>query len=101
ASTLIPPASAKACDVLVVRHHGPAFSGGDLLVRIEGKGATHSEAANLSSLICGADGLAGIFDDRQAVLLGDRADSAHIARPSENVHRQNRASIFIDDSGNL
>src|SRR6266853_2634501 len=91
APALIAPTAAQARDVLVVSHHRSALSGGDLFVRVEGKGAAVSEAANPASLICRPDGLAGVFDNRETMALGYGVDPTNIARPSEHVNRQDGA----------
>src|SRR5438874_8035574 len=40
--------------------------------------------------------LAGVFDDGQIVLAGNRKNLVHVGRPAQNVHGKNRAGVLSD-----
>ena len=54
----------------VARHDDPALAGRHLLVRIERERRGRTEAADPPAAILGAQGLAGIVDEREPMALG-------------------------------
>ena len=70
---------------VVGRDHA-ALARRHLLVGVEGEDRRGARAADLAAAVLAADGLAGVLDDRQPVLLRDRAERVHVARVAEDVH---------------
>ena len=80
---------------VVGRDHA-ALARRHLLVRVEGEDRGVARAADAAAAVLAADGLAGVLDDREAVLLGDRAERVHVARVAEHVHGQDGARARRD-----
>ena len=58
-----------------------------------------AEAAGATPLVARAEGLAGVFDDDQAVLAGDRADGVGVGRQTEQVDRHDGLGHGGDGAG--
>ena len=67
-----------------------------LLVGVEREHRGRAGAADALAAALAADGLAGVLDDREPVLVGDRAERLHVARVAEDVHRQDPARARRD-----
>ena len=70
----------------VVRHNRAPLPGRDGLVRRKRKTPGLGERAEKFAVTFGHERLGGIFDDVQAMLLGDREDRVHIGGASADVH---------------
>ncbi len=73
-----------------VRRDHPALAGGDLLVRIEGERRVDPVRTDRLALVLGAEGLARILDEHEAVLVGDRAQLVELARVAVDVDADDR-----------
>ena len=81
----------------VGRDH-PALAGRDLLVRIEGEDRVDSVGAHRLAVVLGAQGLAGVLDQRQPVLRAQLAQRVQLARVAEDVDRDDRLRLVRDRS---
>src|SRR6266550_836967 len=84
--------------VLGMRHHHPAFTGRDLLVRIEAEHGRDAVPADRPPLVLGTQSLRSVLDQRQPVPLADRADLVELARVPEHVDRDDRLRPLGDRS---
>src|ERR1700674_1535307 len=69
-------AQASGKRVVVCRDH-PAFAGSDDLVAEEAEHTTSSQSADATPAVTRSHSLGSIFNDRQAMLLGNRYDAIH------------------------
>src|SRR5581483_3441558 len=58
--------------LLGVGDHHPAFAGRELLVRVEGEDARGTAGSDGRPAVFGAERLAGVVDQGEAVAIGDR-----------------------------
>ncbi len=84
-AALVAQADERAPGLLVVRRHDPALAGRHLLVRIEGEDGVDAVRADGAALVLGAERLARVLDQDEAVLLGERAERVELARVAEDV----------------
>ena len=76
----------------VGRDH-PALAGRHLLVRVEGEDRVDAVRADRPALVLGAERLAGVLDQRQAVLRAQLAQRVELARVAEDVDRDDRLRL--------
>src|SRR5262249_58449754 len=88
-AALVAHAAAQFGKSFVIRDDHSAFPGGHLLVWIERKARQITECTGLFAAISSAYCLAGVLDNRQAILFSEGADGLHIARQAKHMHRQN------------
>ena len=66
-------------DLIVVGGDGSAFAiSAEIFCRIKAERSGIADASDAAASIAGAVGLRGVFQDADAVTLGDRADGVHI-----------------------
>src|SRR5215510_7707288 len=87
-ATLVAHAAAKPGEIGIVGNDHSALARGHLLVGIEGETGQVAECARLLSAIGSADGLAGILDDLEVVLVGDFANGLYVTGQAKNVNWQ-------------
>ena len=71
--------------LLRVRGHHPALARGDLLVRVEGENRRGALRAHRLALVPGAERLARVLDQREAMPVADRAQLVELARVPVDV----------------
>ena len=89
-ATLVAEADELPPRLLGVRRHDPAFAGRDLLVRVEGEDRVDAVRADAAALVLGAERLAGVLDQREAVPRR-RARAAGRARTGSRRCRRRRS----------
>ena len=82
--------------VLVVGRDHAAFARRHLLVRVEGPDGVLAVRAKVLTLVQRAERLAGVVDQGEAVLVGDRLQLGQLARVAEDVHRDDRPGARRD-----
>lgn len=78
----------------VVANDVPAFAGCDGFVGEEGEAADVTKGANVLPVVVNADGLGGVFDDVQVVLVGECADVAHVGAHAGEVNGHDGACAW-------
>src|SRR4029077_6516953 len=68
----------------------------EVLGRVEAVGRGRTEAADRTPGAGGQVRLATVFDDREAVTLGDREDRRHVGRLPVEMHRHDRGGARRD-----
>ena len=84
-AALVAEADEGAPGLLVVRRHDPALAGRHLLVRVEGEDGVDAVRADDPALVLGAERLARVLDQDEAVPLGELAERVELARVAEDV----------------
>lgn len=64
---------------------GAAAGGGDHLVAVEGEGSVAAEGAAAAALVVGAEGLTGVFEHGNPILVGDGHDGVNVGRHAVEV----------------
>ena len=82
--------------VLVVRRDRTALARRDLLVRVEREDGRMAVRTDWVSLVPGAECLARILDEREAVSLAELAQRIELARIAEDVHGHDRLCALGD-----
>src|SRR5262245_29531535 len=78
------------CERVIVGHDCAAFAAGaEVLPRIETEPGGPPEAANRSAAVSREVSLRRVFEERQAVLVGDFLQWAEVRRLAVEVNRQN------------
>src|SRR5262249_23522446 len=90
-AALIAQAAEERVPSLLGRDDHAALAGRDLLVGVEGEHAGLPQAADRPPTIAGADRLAGVLDDGNAVRAAEGENGIHVRRLAEDVHGKNRA----------
>jgi hypothetical protein len=75
----------------IAREHCAAFAGGDLLVGIKAEDGEIAETAHAAMVEFGADGLAGVFDEGEAMPARNALKRLHVGRNAECVNGQDGA----------
>src|SRR6185437_16409862 len=76
--------------------YGPALDGGDVLVRVEAEAHQVAETADTPAAPHRADGVRGVLDDAQLVLLGNGVQALHVHRQAGKMHRHDGAGARGD-----
>src|SRR5579871_115274 len=76
-----------ALEVIVIGDDHATFSGGHQFARLETERGADAESANLFSTPLAAMSVGGIFDERDAVLLGDFLQAVEVGRVTSHVDR--------------
>ena len=85
-AALVAQAHKLAPRVLRVRRDDAALSRGHLLVRVEGEDRIDALRAEPAALVLRAERLAGVLDQDEVVLLGQRPERIELAGVAEDVH---------------
>jgi len=85
---------------IVAGHHSAVAEAAEVLAREEREAAVVADRADAAALVLRTDRLAGVFDDDEVVLFGDRHDRVHIGGLAEEVDRNDRLGarrhFFLD-----
>ena len=87
---------ARTTKAVVAGDHGPAFTNIDVLEDVKAEGPGVAVRAAIALLVFHADGLAGILDNNQIVLLRNRHDRTHIGGDVDHVGGNDCAGITRD-----
>jgi len=82
-AALVAHAAAEFGDATVIGDDHASFAGGDLLVGIEAKDTGGAEGAGSAAVEGGAEGFAAIFDEGDAVTIGDAFVGIHVGGVAE------------------
>ena len=86
--------------VVVIGENGPAVTiAAQRLGREKGGGGHRGEGSGPPALVGGAEGLGRIFQDKEAVALGDGVDAVVIRGLAEEVHRDDASGFKMSGSG--
>src|SRR5258708_6436883 len=103
ASPLIPELPGPHRDVRVVRDDDAAFTGRDLLVRIEAEDTRISERAHLAALVFRAERFASVFDHEEPMAVGDLLDLGERRGTAKGMHHDDGAragcNCLLDPGG--
>jgi hypothetical protein len=90
AASLVAQRAQETPLLLGVRRHHAALARRHLLVRVEGEDRARAVRAERCTAIDGAERLTRILDEREAVLVRDRAQLVELARVAVDVDRDDR-----------
>ena len=93
---LIDERTADRSDFRVIRNHHTPLSRGYLLVGVEGKGSSHSEAAAGTAFQASSKSLAAVLEKKQILLAGKKFKLLPGSGHTENVHEKHSL-----DPGNI
>src|SRR5690606_15997182 len=79
-----------AVEVMVVGDEDAALAGRDVLAGLEAERAEIADRADRLALPGGSPCLAGVLEDRDAVLLRHLEDAVHVRRLAADVNRDDR-----------
>src|SRR6185437_15754400 len=89
-ASLVAQTTGVVGEVSAVGCKNSAFSGGDLLVRVESQNGDMSEGSGFAGAEFGAQRLAGVFDQIKSAAVGKVAQSCRVHRAAEGVNGDNR-----------
>ena len=81
---------------VVVRHHDPAFTRGDVLALLQAEAADRTDRAHEPAVGPGEERLRAVLDQRHAVPLCDPRDAREVGRVPEQVRDDDRARAVAD-----
>ena len=95
-SAAVVPGPCAAVQRFIVGEHDPAFSGGEVLARLEAEGARIAERADRAAAPAREPRLRGVLDDPEAAPGRDGVHAVHVGRASADMHRQDGRRALRD-----
>src|SRR6185437_1176594 len=95
--TVVAPQADTVSQLVVIGGYSSAFStGAEIFTRIKAEAAGCTECACLSSLILRTVGLTGVFNNRNAITIGDIENRIYVGNLPIKINRNNRGGLLCN-----